>query len=135
MENEAKYIWFDEIGQERNPYALFRKSFEVNSEVKEAVINLFADTNYEIFVNGEFVEFGPVRFEPCFPLFDSHDIKSYLKQGKNVIAVIVNYIGHKNFKSMKNRAGMIAWGNIDTDNEDITLTAVAVKEVCMVEIP
>jgi alpha-L-rhamnosidase len=121
MENKAKYIWFDELGQGRNPYGLFRKTFEVSGEIEKAILNLFADTNYQLFVNGEFVEFGPVRFDPRFPLYDTHDIKPYLKQGKNVIAVLVNYIGHKNFKSMKNRAGMIAWGTIKVDRVEINL--------------
>ena len=115
----AKYIWYDETGLGHNLYAMFRKSFKVDSSVKSAIINIFADTAYQLFINGKFIEFGPVRFDPRFPLYDTHDISSFIKPGGNVIAILVNHIGHKTFKSIPNRAGLAAWGCIETINGNV----------------
>ncbi|MGH9614164.1 MAG: hypothetical protein ACRD4P_13910, partial [Bryobacteraceae bacterium] len=91
---------------------MFRRSFEIVGKLQSAKLHLFADTTYQLFVNGEFVEFGPVRFDPRYPLFDTHDLARYLKPGKNVIAVQVNYFGLHTFKSLPARGGMIGWGTI-----------------------
>jgi hypothetical protein len=120
--HSARYIWFDRKDQGRNRFALFRKKFQITGVPKTARLNIFADTVYQLFINGEFVEFGPVRFDPRFPLFDTHDIRNRLKSGSNVIAVHVNYFGMKTYKSMPCQAGMIAWGDILSDqNEKISL--------------
>lgn len=108
----ARYIWYDSEGLGRNQYGLFRRSFEIAGPVRSAEIHLFADSRYQLFVNGEFVEFGPVRFDPAFPLFDTHDLARRLSPGKNAIAVQVNYFGMHTFQSLPARGGMIAWGGI-----------------------
>ncbi|MGB7760675.1 MAG: hypothetical protein WBL61_12655 [Bryobacteraceae bacterium] len=108
----ARYIWYDSEGLGRNLYGLFRRSFEISGRVRSAEFHLFADTRYQLFVNGEFVEFGPVRFDPRFPLFDTHDLARRLHPGMNVIAVQVNYFGMHTFQSMPARAGMIGWGSV-----------------------
>lgn len=119
---KAKFIWYDTQGKGRNLYGLFRRVFQIQGKLKSAIFSLFADTSYQLFVNGEFVEFGPVRFDPRFPLYDTHDIASYLKPGKNVIAVQVNYFGHKTFKSIPAQAGFVAWGTVESeDSQTISL--------------
>jgi hypothetical protein len=104
----AKFVWYDDQGLGRNLFGLFRRTFDIAGGVNSAVVHVFADTAYQLFVNGEFIEFGPVRFDPRFPVFDSHDIAHLLKPGRNVVAVQVNYYGLHTFKSMPARAGMIA---------------------------
>lgn len=112
----AKYIWYEKQGNGRNLYGMFRKTFAIDGKVVSAKINIFADTHYQLFINGTFIEFGPVRFDPRFPLYDSHDISPYLKEGENVIAVLVNCFGCKTYKAIKNPAGFIAWGTIRQEN-------------------
>jgi len=113
--NMAKYIWFNGGDASRNPYAAFRRTFELNdlSNLKNAEFHIFADTNYKLCVNGIFAGFGPVRFDPKYPQFDTYDLSPYLKTGKNVIAVIANFHGHKTFKNVPMIAAMIAWGQIN----------------------
>jgi hypothetical protein len=79
---DALFLWHRTEGFERNDYAIFRKTFEIDGQADEATLNLFADTTYQLFINGEFIEFGPVRFDPRFPLFDKHDISTHLKHGR-----------------------------------------------------
>ncbi len=112
---DAKYIWYNDEGLGRNLYCLFRKVIEISGNVKSAVVNLFADTSYQLFINEKFVEFGPTRFNPQYPVYDCHDISEYLLPGKNVIGVKVNFFGLKTYKAIPLRAGMVAWGDVTTD--------------------
>ncbi|QHT61517.1 hypothetical protein GXP70_17120 [Paenibacillus lycopersici] len=109
---EAKAIWYNDDGQERNAFARFRLTLELADKPEEALLHLFADTTYQLFVNGEFVRNGGVRFDPAHPVYDTHDLSEWLVPGRNVIAVQVNYVGHKTFITMKSQAGFKAWGGI-----------------------
>ena len=120
--SSARFIWYDTHGEGRNTFALFRKTFHVAGQVESAAIGLFADTTYQLFVNGEFVEFGPVRCDPRFPLHDTHDIAPLLRTGPNVIAVEVNFWGLKTFKAMPVRGGLVAWGEVKHSGGLVDLT-------------
>ncbi|MCL2363680.1 MAG: hypothetical protein FWC71_03345 [Defluviitaleaceae bacterium] len=106
-----KYLWFKDHDTSRSPYAAFRASFDVQ-ELKRTAFHIFADTVYTLFVNGVFIGFGPTRFDPRFPQYDTYDLHKHLRMGKNVIAVLVNYHGHKVFKSIPREAAFTAWGDI-----------------------
>lgn len=121
ISKNAKFIWYDTKGEGRNLYANFRKSFVIEGKIQSSILNLFADSSYQLFVNGQFVQQGPIRFDPRFPVYDSVDLAPFLTQGKNVIAVQANYFGMKTFKSISNRGGFIAWGEIKAGNKTISL--------------
>ncbi|MBC8080991.1 MAG: family 78 glycoside hydrolase catalytic domain, partial [Gorillibacterium sp.] len=120
--NHAKAIWYDELGQGRNLYARFRLTFEIKDKPEKAVLQLFADTTYQLFVNGEYIQSGSVRFDPRHPVYDTHDLSRLLVKGRNVIAVQVNYVGHKTFITMPAQAGLTAWGQVTAAGETIDLT-------------
>jgi alpha-L-rhamnosidase len=114
---EAQYVWHDDAGRGRNLHACFRLTFILDAAVVSARLNLFADTTYQLFVNGQFVEFGPIRFDPRFPMFDTVDIAHWLRVGRNVIAVSVNSFQHKTLKSITHQAGFITWGEVRTSDD------------------
>ncbi|MBP3399776.1 MAG: hypothetical protein J6K75_08465 [Erysipelotrichaceae bacterium] len=73
-----------------HPYmVLFRREFELNESVVEAKCDISADSKYKLYVNGQFVEFGPSKGDGEIWYYDTVDLKGYLKPGKNVIAVQV----------------------------------------------
>ena len=74
-------------------------------------IHLFADSRYRLWVNGTIVGYGPARFHPDYPEYDSYDISDQLKAGPNVIQVEVWNVQEKNFQMQASRPGFIAWGN------------------------
>jgi len=118
----ARFVWYDAQGEGRNTFALFRKAFTLSGPVKTANLRVFADTSYQLFVNGQFIEFGPVRCDPRFPLFDTHELAPLLRLGHNVIAIEVNFWGLKTFKAMPVRGGLIAWGGVTYDGGSVDLT-------------
>ena len=84
----ARWIWpglqNHDLG---NGYALFRKSFTLKTVPKRARLSITADQAYRLFINGTFVCSGPARgFQAHWP-YDHMDVASYLKSGRNVLAV------------------------------------------------
>ncbi|MBE6364789.1 MAG: hypothetical protein E7053_03430 [Lentisphaerae bacterium] len=70
-----------------------RKTFELSGVPETVYINVTADAKYILYVNGQFVHFGPARgFQSHWP-YDRLDIAPYLKCGKNVIAALVYKFG------------------------------------------
>ncbi|MEI6132069.1 MAG: family 78 glycoside hydrolase catalytic domain [Bacillota bacterium] len=112
-----KFIWYDEVGLGRNLYCEFLKVFNIDNKVPQtANFHLFADTVYELKINNKFVGFGPVRFDPRFPQFDTYDIAKHLHVGENKIEVIVNSFGTKTYKAMPSIGSFCAWGNVGDIN-------------------
>ncbi|WP_308636367.1 alpha-L-rhamnosidase-related protein [Paenibacillus silvisoli] len=109
---QAAAIWYDESGQGRNLYARFRLVLDLKSKPEKALLHLFADTTYQLYVNGEYIRLGSLRFDPKHPVYDTHDLSALLREGRNVIAVQVNYVGHKTFITMLSQAGFAAWGEV-----------------------
>lgn len=129
----AKFLWKDKAGKGRNVFCRARKTFNIDSPVVEAKINIFADTMYKLYVNGKYVEFGPVRFDPKYPVYDEHDISALLKEGKNVICLTVNFIGHKVFRTIPQNGCFITWGEVklkdgSSFNLDSDINAYKIKE-------
>jgi len=109
----AKAVWYDESGLGRNLYGRFRLAFELKEKPERAVLHLFADTTYQLYVNGTYVQIGTARFDPRRPLYGTHELGEWLREGANVIAVQVNYVGHKTFITMPAQAGFAAWGGAE----------------------
>jgi len=75
-------------------YVAFRKSFELPETSAPAMLQLFADSRYMLWINGKYVLRGPCRFNPVRPEYDVVDITPYLRKGKNVIVVLVHNYGN-----------------------------------------
>ena len=67
------------------------KTFDLTAEPKSASLRLFADSRYILWINGQYVDRGPCRFDPIGPEFDTLDVTRFLKAGANVIAVLVHH--------------------------------------------
>jgi gliding motility-associated-like protein len=61
--------------------AFFRKTFELNHDVSEAIARISVDNEINLFVNGNFVGNGVIGS------IHTYDIKPYLRCGQNVIAM------------------------------------------------
>ena len=90
----------------------FRKDFELKESPKEFIINISADNRYRLFVNGIAVCFGPARSDLEHWSFESIDIGSFLKSGKNVVASEVWNFGElKPWNQFSIKTAFIVQGN------------------------
>lgn len=99
----AEWVWYkndttakcreDLILAAQNRYVYFRKSFELQGDVKESLVDVSADGRYILYVNGERVGRGPARCSPEWQSYDTYNITQLLKPGKNTIATLVHSYG------------------------------------------
>ncbi|MBN2308552.1 MAG: alpha-L-rhamnosidase N-terminal domain-containing protein, partial [Candidatus Hydrogenedentes bacterium] len=84
-------IWAESAPAGTQVYAAFRRVFRVDSAPKSAVLHIFADSRYILWLNGRYIERGPCRFDPQEPAYDSVDVTSEIREGDNVLAVLVHH--------------------------------------------
>lgn len=103
---ESKYL-------KRSVVPLFRKSFNLNSTIESASINICGLGHYELYINGNkigdrFLAPGWSFYQKHY-LYNSYDITESLKKGDNVIGAIVGN-GFYNINNERYRKLVIAYG-------------------------
>ena len=68
---------------------LFRKAVELSTKPGTFIIHVSADNRYKLFVNEKLVSLGPARGDLSHWNFETVDIATYLKAGKNILAAQV----------------------------------------------
>ncbi len=121
QDSDVAYVWIDPHGEGRNQHVFFRRSVTLEGQPEKAELNVFADSRYILFINGAAIHFGPARSFPPNPVYDTYDLRPYLRSGNNVIAVKVRSNGTNTFQLPLSRGGFIAWGEIHTDDISVDL--------------
>src|SRR5580704_16306756 len=67
----------------------FRRTFDLSAAPTSFLIHITADNRYKLYVNGELVSLGPARGDLHHWRYESVDIASHLKAGKNALAAVV----------------------------------------------
>ncbi|ACT03635.1 family 78 glycoside hydrolase catalytic domain [Paenibacillus sp. JDR-2] len=93
-----------------NRHVYFRKSFILNHQPRQALLNISADDYYKLYVNGIFVGQGPAQSYHFHYKYNEWDVSEYLDSGHNTIAIHVYYQGLLNraYNSGDLRMGVIA---------------------------
>ncbi|MEO0468158.1 MAG: alpha-L-rhamnosidase N-terminal domain-containing protein [Bacteroidota bacterium] len=114
-------VWVSD-SVERLQVAAFRQTFSLKQLPSAARITLFADSRYQLYVNGQFVQGGPPRFYPESPAQDQIDISSFLTEGNNLIAIRVLSNGTSSFQLRRNPAALMVKGSIEDKKGTIDLS-------------
>ncbi len=95
---DAKWLWLpQEQRDERDRRVRLRKVFELASVPEKFEALISADAKYTLYVNGYFVHHGPARNTPPVWSFDRIDLASFLKKGRNLIAILGYQFGVSNY--------------------------------------
>lgn len=108
----ATVVWFNDHGEGRNQHAFFRQSIHLDAPPEKAEVNVFADSRYILYVNGNPLNYGPLRSYPENPVYDVYDLSSYLVTGENVIALKVRSNGTNTYQLPLSKAGLVVWGEV-----------------------
>jgi len=88
MENfSSPRIWDNRVPSP-NSYVRILRSFVISNPPPTAVLYITADSNYTLWINGRFVgfdQYGDFSFDK---VYDTYDVRSFLRQGENVIAIL-----------------------------------------------
>ena len=104
MLERSKWIWRSEKAG-KDEYVIF--SFDVEYEGGSSLMRLSADSNYNLFVNGELVSFGQYNDYEENTTYDEIDLTGILKLGKNHFEILVWYYGEANSNYSVGPAGLI----------------------------
>jgi alpha-L-rhamnosidase len=99
----------------------FRRTFDLPQPPSTFVIHVSGDNRYQLFVNGEQVAIGPARGDLFHWRFETVDIASKLKAGKNALAAVVWNEGRfRAVAQISHETGFLLQG--DTDAEQMVNT-------------
>lgn len=85
----------------------FRKEITYKAKPGETTMKIFADSRYMLWINGKYVLRGPCRFDPKGPQYDELNIQPFLKEGTNLIAILVQANISGSLKLMKHSPGLL----------------------------
>ncbi len=88
---QRSLIWHATAPVGKQAYVVFRKTLSLETVPTTAVLRIFADSRYILWINGQYVERGPCRFDPIAPEYDAIDVHRFLRKGKNVLTVLVHH--------------------------------------------
>ncbi len=89
----ARWIWLPCQRTLQNTMVLFRREFVMDFPLESATGWVVADSRYLLTVNGRRVQWGPAASDPRSQEADPLDLRPYLVQGRNVLAIAVLYYG------------------------------------------
>lgn len=110
--------WITVPGATNDGYGvyLFRKSIDLPIKPSKFVIHVSADNRYKLFINQKLVSMGPARGDIAHWNYETLDISTYLKSGKNVISAQVWNEGEfKPEAQISYRTAFILQGNTSTE--------------------
>ena len=101
---KAKWIWQN---RENTPdeYVEFSFCFAMPKN-KKATLNIAADSNYVLSINGKVAAFGQYADYPDYKVYDTVDISAYLQEN-NEVSLLVWYYGIDTQTYIKDNAGVI----------------------------
>lgn len=70
-------------------------------------LNISADSDYNVYINGELAAFGQYADYPFYKVYDSVDVSAYVKRGINRMVIKVWYYGIDSQTYVKGNAGLI----------------------------
>lgn len=101
----ARWIWFPSARCLANTFMLFRRSLQLAGPPRRATGWISADSRYQLYVNGQRVQWGPAPCDPKFLELDPIDLTALLRAGENVIGAQVLFYGHGDGTSPAGKPG------------------------------
>lgn len=99
----SKWIWISEETR-LNEYVEFLTTLDYKNGV--CAIKISVDTEYALYINGEYVTSGQYADFPWYKVHDRIDVTDRVKAGKNEIRIVGWYMGDRNFCHYINRPGL-----------------------------
>lgn len=102
---KGKWIW-NISAEKKNAYVNFVRDFEIKEVSVSAQFFICADTEYALWINGDFISCGQYKDFPNHLCYDTLQIGKYLVEGKNTILIKVYYQGEESMQYAQGDAGL-----------------------------
>lgn len=128
---DARKNWIrpkNDVVKDKPMRMLFRRTFSFDEIPETARLMVSADSRYKLYANGRLVEVGPCKGDSEVWFYDTLELVSYLRTGKNVIAVEVlafpNEHGNGSFSIFRTgHPGLFVSGKAESRHIAIDLSA------------
>lgn len=110
--------WISHPDVDKTAYGLihFRKNFSLKAVPASCVIHVTGDNRYRLYVNGTEVGYGPQLADPRHWRYETIDIASFLKPGKNIIAAeVMNWGADRSHGIISFVTGFLIQGNSEKE--------------------
>ena len=114
----AKWVWLKKEPK-INEYAEFTDSF--NYDGGKVTLRLCAETDYIVYLNGEYLFNGQFAGYKNEKYYDEDDITPYCKVGENKLTFVVRYEGIETFCHIVSGAGLIY--SVECDGKEVTYSS------------
>lgn len=102
---QGKWIW-ENAQAKQDEHAEFFTRFSYQKTQGALKLLVSVDTDYGVYINGKFVDFGQYVDYPYYKVYDEIDITNYVQDGENTLAFEVWYAGRKKRACFMANAGL-----------------------------
>ena len=89
---KAKWIWNAVGTQNKDEHVEFFKRIHLKAG-KRTIVRLSCDSDYTLFINGQFVASNQYSDYEHYKIYDELDVSNFIKDGENTFAILVWYFG------------------------------------------
>ncbi len=117
----AFWIWYPGTCWKVNDHFFARKEFALPGPATSAALRLSAYTDYVLHINGHFVGRGPVPCDTWNQSYDTYEVASLLREGKNVIGILAHNYAIGTHWQHRGQGGLIAQLDIEAGGHTTTV--------------
>jgi hypothetical protein len=113
---DQAWWWYDQEARVINRYAQFFCDFICEDAAPSGWLALTADTSFTLWLNGIWLNHGPMREVAPFFYYDVIDLKPWLKPGNNSLRILVHCAGVNTQSQEPNEVGLMVKGQVEGKN-------------------
>ncbi|MBE7066436.1 MAG: hypothetical protein E7385_02675 [Ruminococcaceae bacterium] len=110
MNDGCKWIWTPDGYEEKvNIYVHFKTSFTIEecATASAYTFKISADSQYALWINDRFVNYGQYADYPDYKVYDTLDVTDYIESGENKIYILAYHQGTSSSTYTTGRAGLL----------------------------
>src|SRR5882762_4355238 len=131
----AQWIASADSAQRDQTVLHFRKVIELGEKPEHFVVEVSADNQFILYVNGQWVGAGPARSDLAHWRYETYDLAPLLRPGKNVLAAAVwNFGVLTPLAQISDRTGFVLHGSSDAERVADTNDTWEVEEEKGIEV-
>ena len=112
----AAWIW-ENADAKPDEHAEFFAEFDYSISDGKVYLSISADSEYGVYLNGKFVEFGQYPDYPHYKVYDRLEVSEYLVEGRNLLAIEAWYLGNNCSTNIDDGAGLCF--SLDSERNNI----------------
>ena len=102
----ANWIWLPHCAENKNVYADFKQPLTLSGN-ETVYLEISADGNYAVYLNGQFVNSGQYPDYPEYKVFDKLDLSPWIAAGENELLIRVWHPGEDHFSYRAEKPGLL----------------------------